>query len=484
MKANEFTLEELDKAHSLVQPLTKLFMHVTVVLGMLAAIWNAGIGDDYFKGASTCPALSFGRQGLARFDANVFYYYKSSLALYCDIEDSFWRLLMDGWVRGVVSGSDSFLLLISTLPKALLFKSAVSTFLRPLYAVLYAICGMALSTLLAEIGDGGHWILKHMSIPGGAVCGGRLSKMIQNVWRFPTSLKTKLTTKSFLFGKARLFLIAVGLSSSLRLIVHLLGFTQLAALGSDEINTWQLAFEPVLFFYLAYFFGKLDTHLTKTIWKKGISNASVPLTLWRTRPSKDVVDSIIYTRTRLTRTYNHFREQAQSILHVLVDDVFNMVVVLRLVCILFSLAPALRQVAIMSGLGGVVDRHRTWFIEATGFQDADVGSKYLSDYLIRFGLYETFIGFSAIGQVVEEDAITKFFHLQHLKQMLWRLLVPFVLYRLETRWTGFLKKQQTAFKKGWKGTDWTDGAFADMLAKYGSYWVEVPKEEWVVEQKK
>jgi len=39
-------------------------------------------------------------------------------------------------------------LIFSTVPKAWLFKSAVSTFLRPVYAVMYALCGIVLSLLI------------------------------------------------------------------------------------------------------------------------------------------------------------------------------------------------------------------------------------------------------------------------------------------------------------------------------------------------
>merc|ERR1719221_1225470 len=80
-------------------------VNISLVCFLGTMLLRSGIGDDYFSGMSTCPAVGASRQALARVDANVFYYYKSSLATYCDIEDSFWKLLMDGWVRPLLASA-------------------------------------------------------------------------------------------------------------------------------------------------------------------------------------------------------------------------------------------------------------------------------------------------------------------------------------------------------------------------------------------
>lgn len=482
MKSCDFTIEALDKQHPGVQTATVFVMHASVILGMGAALWHSGIGSEYFKGQNTCPALSLGRQGLVRFDANIFYYYKSSLALYCDIEDSFWRLLMDGWLRGVIGGSDSLLLLFSTLPKALLFKTAVSTFLRPVYAVLYALCGILLSIIIVRLEDAGAWVLHHLPLAGmltgGGAGGGRLSRWCKRFVRLPTTLKQKLTTKNAWPEKARMLFIAIGLSTAIRLVVHWSGFHHLAALGNQEVSEWQLAFEPVCFFFLANRCAWLNAKLGKTVWKKGASTAVAPLTLWRTKPKKDVMELISYTRGRIFRSYNYYRMQAQEILHILVDDIFNLVIVLRVLGIVFGLAPVARQVAAAAGLGPLVERHQQWFQEATGFMDIDLGAKYISDRLVKFGFQEMFVGFRILEKVVETEAIGAFTHVEAAKQIVWRALIPFVLYTLEAKWGIFLKKQQGTYKSTWSGRNWTDGEYAEMLDKYGSYWNKVSKEEW------
>jgi len=485
MKSADFTIEAIDKQHPGVQSLTVVIMNITAVVGMVFALVHSGIGNDYFKGANTCPALSMGRQALARFDANVFYYYKSSLATYCDIEDSFWRLLLDGWLRGVVSGSDSFLLLFSTLPKALLFKSAMSTFLRPVYAVLYAICGLFLSHIIAIVEDGGLWILHH--IPGFSANGnagsGRFSNFCSRVWRAPGQLKARLTTKSTIPSKARVLCLGVCVSTTLRLAVHSSGFHHLAALGTEEeVSTWQLMFEPVFFYWLSRQCAWVDSKLGKTIWKKGAAAAAVPLTLWREKPDKDVMEFMQYTRSRVMRSYNYYKQKAQDILHILIDDIFNMVVVLRLVIIAFRLSPLARDFASSVGLGEVIGRHREWFFEATGFQETDAGAKYITDKLLKFGFSETMLGVSLVGRFVEEEALEVFTHAAEfthwIKQVVWRLLFPCVFYYLNSKWAAYLKKQQGSFKKKWEGTAWGDGQYAEMLGKYGSYWNEVTREEW------
>jgi hypothetical protein len=86
-----------------------------------------------------CPALGWGRRRFSRFDGNLFYYFKSSLSKYCDAEDSFWRLMADAWVRGIVTNTDSWLLLFQTLPMAVMVEEFLRIFIAPIVAVLFSL---------------------------------------------------------------------------------------------------------------------------------------------------------------------------------------------------------------------------------------------------------------------------------------------------------------------------------------------------------
>jgi len=116
-----------------------LDVFVAFLIVFLAYEGFKGVSHDYFYGVSYCPGLSKARGGIARLDMNLFYYFKNSLAIYCNIEDSFWRLIMDTWLRGLLTGTDSWLLLISTFPFAFVFEELVRMVLAPAMGLLYAI---------------------------------------------------------------------------------------------------------------------------------------------------------------------------------------------------------------------------------------------------------------------------------------------------------------------------------------------------------
>ena len=56
----------------------------------------------------------------------------------CSNEDNFWKLLLDAWVRTVVTDSDSLFLLLRTLPNALLIHYLATTLIVPPFALAYA----------------------------------------------------------------------------------------------------------------------------------------------------------------------------------------------------------------------------------------------------------------------------------------------------------------------------------------------------------
>eukprot|EP00746_Dinoflagellata_sp_MGD_P166476 gnl/MRDRNA2_/MRDRNA2_96375_c0_seq1.p1 gnl/MRDRNA2_/MRDRNA2_96375_c0~~gnl/MRDRNA2_/MRDRNA2_96375_c0_seq1.p1 ORF type:complete len:509 (-),score=69.26 gnl/MRDRNA2_/MRDRNA2_96375_c0_seq1:225-1751(-) len=95
--------------------------------------------EDYLTRADICPLVGLGRRFVASLDPHIFYWYKASFNTWCNAEDSFWKLPTDAWVRGIVTETDSTLLVLMNLPQALLFEVVVVIVLVPIIAVLYAI---------------------------------------------------------------------------------------------------------------------------------------------------------------------------------------------------------------------------------------------------------------------------------------------------------------------------------------------------------
>lgn len=153
-KMESHSIEKIDKKHSGSNMLTCALMDLVVVLVIVFLLWDFRIGDDYFHGQSNCPSVARVRKVLAYLDVNAFYWFKSDFSLHCDTEDSFWRLLMDTWIRAVVAGTDSWLLLFMTLWKAFTFEVFILAILVPLVSVLYA--GVATVT---------NWLENHIELP-------------------------------------------------------------------------------------------------------------------------------------------------------------------------------------------------------------------------------------------------------------------------------------------------------------------------------
>jgi len=78
------------------------------------------------------------QHGAASIDTSLFYYMKGSFFQWCNMEDSFWRFILDAWVRTIVTLSDNTLLVFQTLPAAFLFHIALSYCLVPVVACVYA----------------------------------------------------------------------------------------------------------------------------------------------------------------------------------------------------------------------------------------------------------------------------------------------------------------------------------------------------------
>jgi len=102
---------------------------------------GSSITPEYFQGAPYCPGVTRGRSSFMFYEPTLFFYFKADIAKYCDFEDSYWRFFMDTWIRGVLTETDTWPLIISSLIKALFFEELVRIVISriiPFFFVLVA----------------------------------------------------------------------------------------------------------------------------------------------------------------------------------------------------------------------------------------------------------------------------------------------------------------------------------------------------------
>lgn len=134
------SVEKIDYDHQAVRLVSPLMRELLLMSLVLAVVHSASnMLDTYAHGRSLCPAVDYVRGYAMRADAGLFYVFKGWLASFCDSEDSFWRLFIDAWARNVVTDSDSFVLLLVTLHRSILFNASVVVFVAPLLALIYAL---------------------------------------------------------------------------------------------------------------------------------------------------------------------------------------------------------------------------------------------------------------------------------------------------------------------------------------------------------
>jgi len=142
-KMEKHSLEDIVQKSDGVKPEVRIISPILLDLIVIAASFfllsGSGIKEDYFQGASYCPGLGRVRWSVARLDANIFFYWKNEFAQYCDWEDSYWRFFMDTWVRGILTNTDSWILLISAFIRALTFEEFLRVIISPIVAYTYAV---------------------------------------------------------------------------------------------------------------------------------------------------------------------------------------------------------------------------------------------------------------------------------------------------------------------------------------------------------
>mmetsp|Transcript_16921 Transcript_16921/g.49526 ORF Transcript_16921/g.49526 Transcript_16921/m.49526 type:complete len:439 (-) Transcript_16921:38-1354(-) len=137
-KGEKHSLEEV-ASYQGVKLVTPVLLDLLMLGVGLVMLSGPSIGADYFAGASYCPTLGRGRRLLVQTDANLFFYYKTHMAKYCDWEDSYWRFFVDAWVRGVLTRTDSIALLLPEAVRALIFEEFVRVLVTPVVALCFAL---------------------------------------------------------------------------------------------------------------------------------------------------------------------------------------------------------------------------------------------------------------------------------------------------------------------------------------------------------
>ncbi|CAJ1445993.1 unnamed protein product [Effrenium voratum] len=142
------SLEEIvtgeEKGLKLFTPLLDEII-ISVALYTIVRRLIDSVDQNYLFRSDICPTIRWLQNWLAWTDTLTFYHFKEgsgeeTLMASCSSEDNFWKLLLDGWVRTTVTDSDSLLLLLRTLPQALVIHYIAITFLVPPLAVCYAAC--------------------------------------------------------------------------------------------------------------------------------------------------------------------------------------------------------------------------------------------------------------------------------------------------------------------------------------------------------
>eukprot|EP00929_Paragymnodinium_shiwhaense_P121892 TRINITY_DN9431_c0_g2_i1.p1 TRINITY_DN9431_c0_g2~~TRINITY_DN9431_c0_g2_i1.p1 ORF type:complete len:561 (-),score=126.40 TRINITY_DN9431_c0_g2_i1:552-2234(-) len=493
-KAASAIIEKIDYEHIDTHKITSYVLNTGVTAGIVLAFMTKGWTDNYFTGETVCPSMNTVRHGVAHWDMNVFYWMKSSMATYCDVEDSFWRLLMDGWFRCIVTSSDSWLLLLVTLPKAVLFKSTFITLMQPVLGFFYACIGVLLDQMVyngiteanavknfynektAQFAEN-HKVLmtslKENAVVAAVLAGlgvfwSYFKALIFNSHGYVQKQRTWiLTTLSKLF-KALAYAGAVRVPY--RYVMEAYAPAVITSLTSTSMG--QLLLEVVIFYYLSLMCSWTNARIDKLLSavKLGAAGgAGTPLTMLRTQPKRTWLELYAYRKGRADRLFASYKADAGAIGST-VDTVFTAVVAIRVLCILCSsivdLGDLLRLGVTMTGCGGLLQRHADWFKLVTGY---DEGSRvYYSEILASFGLNQAFASATSVIGIGKHVAVGESYEvteaMAHAYEFAWRMVLPFIFYKLNEKWTAMLKAQEAAFSKAWFNQEGGENSYQEWLA--------------------
>jgi len=138
------TVEEItDRWHTdgqgvqVLSPVLPEFMAMTIFLRLCST--STIVSDIYLSKQVMCPAVNEVKGLVATFDTVLFYHFKNLFATWCDIEDSFMRFVMDTWVHSVVADTDNVIMVLQTLPHALMYNIVLVYVVVPIISIVYAV---------------------------------------------------------------------------------------------------------------------------------------------------------------------------------------------------------------------------------------------------------------------------------------------------------------------------------------------------------
>lgn len=113
-------------------------IEVAIIVAIIA--WKVHLPEDYLAVSNLCPFLSFARRLFAiTVDTGVVHLFHDSLNEMCGVEDSFWKFHGDLWVRSVITGTDSLVILFTSGLTVLLADVALVKIMVPVVSCVHAL---------------------------------------------------------------------------------------------------------------------------------------------------------------------------------------------------------------------------------------------------------------------------------------------------------------------------------------------------------
>jgi len=134
---SEHSTEPIVQAQG-VHVLTPIIDELMLCVGIFLVANCVSIPRNYLA-SRYCPFLDAGRGFIARMDAGAAHLMQNQLHEACGLEDSFLRFFGDAWVRSIVTGTDSMLVLLSSGFSVLFSDIAVLYIMIPLFSLIYAL---------------------------------------------------------------------------------------------------------------------------------------------------------------------------------------------------------------------------------------------------------------------------------------------------------------------------------------------------------
>lgn len=144
-----YSLERIvkDKDTTNVRIFTRLAEEILFLTLLYIIIPHTFIHDDYLFNGTICPVGNQVGWLIAHCDAGLFYLAKGGLSSYCGLEDSYWRLWTDFWVRDVVTSTDTLGILLPTAVRAWVFYQVLCASILPVFSTFYAVAFMIAATI-------------------------------------------------------------------------------------------------------------------------------------------------------------------------------------------------------------------------------------------------------------------------------------------------------------------------------------------------